>query len=41
VALKRIDSLRVQSTDMGKVLIVGTGVSLALLYAWAQGLNFD
>ena len=41
LGLKSIDSLRVQTIDMGKVVIVGTGVSLALLLTWAQGLNFD
>ena len=39
VALPTIDSLRVQTIDAGKVLIVGTGVTLALLLAYAQGLE--
>jgi hypothetical protein len=41
VALSAIDSVRTQETDMGKTLIVGTGVALAVLYAYAKGLNFD
>jgi hypothetical protein len=40
VALTAIDSVRVQDTDPGKMLIVGTGVGLAVLYAFVQGLNF-
>jgi hypothetical protein len=40
VARSAIDSLRTQETDMGKTLIVGTGVTMAVLYAFAQGLNF-
>jgi hypothetical protein len=39
VALSAIDSLRTQQIDMGKTLIVGTGVALALLYAYAQGFG--
>ena len=38
VALTTIDSVRVQSTDMGKMLVVGTGVGLALLLAYTGGL---
>ena len=38
-ALTSIDSLRAQTTDMGKTLIVGTGVGLAVLYAYAKGLG--
>lgn len=41
VALASIDSVRVQELDLGKVLIVGTGVAIAALLLWAQGLNFD
>jgi hypothetical protein len=40
VALAAIDSVRVQDADLGKMLIVGTGVGLAVLYAFVQGLNF-
>ena len=39
VALTTIDSLRVQTTDIGKSVIVGTGVALALLLAYTQGLE--
>jgi hypothetical protein len=39
VALTTIDSLRVQTFDMGKALIVGTGVAIAAALAWAQGLE--
>jgi hypothetical protein len=39
VALTTIDSLRVQTTDLGKTLIVGTGVGLALLLAYAEGFE--
>ena len=39
VALSAIDSLRTQTTDMGKMLIVGTGVAIAVLYAYAKGLG--
>lgn len=40
VALISVDSLRIQATDPGKVLIMGTGVAIAALLAYAQGLNF-
>jgi hypothetical protein len=40
VALSTIDSVRTQTFDLSKTLIVGTGVSIALVLAWAQGLNF-
>jgi len=40
VASSSIDSLRIQTTDAGKTLIVGTGVAIALLLAYTQGLNF-
>jgi hypothetical protein len=40
VALTAIDSIRVHDMDPGKMLIVGTGVGLAVLYAFVQGLNF-
>jgi hypothetical protein len=40
-ALAAIDSVRVQDLDMGKALIVGTGVAIAALLIWAQGLNGD
>jgi hypothetical protein len=39
VALTSIDSLLVQTTDMGKTLIVGTGVAIALLLAYAEGVE--
>jgi hypothetical protein len=39
VALSAIDSLRTQSIDPGKMLIVGTGLAMALVYAFAQGLR--
>jgi hypothetical protein len=39
VALENIDSLRVQTTDLGKTLIVGTGVAIALVFAVAEGLG--
>jgi hypothetical protein len=39
VALSAIDSLRTQATDMGKTLIVGTAVAMALLYTYAKGLG--
>jgi hypothetical protein len=39
-ALSDIDSLRAQTTDLGKTLIVGTGVTMVALLAWTQGLNF-
>jgi hypothetical protein len=41
VALSAIDSIRTQTTDMGKMLIVGTGVTLALLYVYASGVGGD
>ena len=39
VARTTIDSIRVQTTDIGKSLIVGTGVALAVLLAYTQGLQ--
>lgn len=39
VALTTIDSLRIQDTDMGKTLIVGTGVAMLVLFTYAQGLR--
>ena len=39
VALRSIDSLRVQTTDIGKSLIVGTGLGIALVLAYAEGLR--
>jgi hypothetical protein len=39
VALSTIDSVRAQVTDLMKTLIVGTGVTMAVLYAYAQGLG--
>lgn len=39
VALSDIDSLRTQTTDLGKTLIIGTGVAMALVFAYAQGLG--
>jgi hypothetical protein len=43
VALSAIDSLRTQTIDMGKALIVGTGVTIAfvLLYGYATTAGFD
>jgi hypothetical protein len=41
VALSAIDSLRTETFDMGKALIVGTGVTLALLYAYASNVGGD
>ena len=40
VALTTIDSLRTQTADAGKALIVGTGVAIVALLAYASGLNF-
>ena len=40
VVLTTIDSLRIQATDAGKTLIVGVGVAIVALLAYAQGLNF-
>jgi hypothetical protein len=39
VALTTIDSIRVQTTDVGKSFIVGTGVAIAVLLAYTQGLE--
>ncbi len=39
VARTTIDSIRVQTTDIGKSLIVGTGVAIAVLLAYTQGLQ--
>jgi hypothetical protein len=39
VALTTIDSVRVQTTDVGMVVIVGTGVAIAALLAYAQGFQ--
>jgi hypothetical protein len=39
LALSMIDSVRVQDIDMGKSLIVGTGVAVALLLVHAQGAS--
>jgi hypothetical protein len=39
VALSTIDSIRTQQTDLGKTLIVGTAVGMAVLYAYANGLR--
>ena len=39
VALTSIDSVRVQTTDMGEVLIVGTGAALALMLVYGEGLE--
>jgi len=43
VALSAIDSLRTQTIDIGKALIVGTGVTIAftLLYAYAAAPRGD
>jgi hypothetical protein len=37
--LATIDSLRIQTTDMGKTFIVGTGVAIAVLLAYAEGFK--
>jgi hypothetical protein len=39
VPLALIDSLRIQEADMGKVLIVGTGVVIAAALLYAEGLK--
>jgi hypothetical protein len=39
IALTTIDSLRVQTTDAGKVVIVGTGVAIALLLVSAASFQ--
>ena len=39
VALTSIDSLRVETIDAGKVVIVGSGVAMAMLLAIAQGFQ--
>ena len=39
VALTTIDSLRIQTTDVGKAVIVGSGVAIAVLLAYTQGLR--
>lgn len=43
VALSAIDSLRTQTTDTGKALIAGTGVTIAfvLLYGYASTAGLD
>jgi hypothetical protein len=35
--LATIDSLRIQDTDMGKAVLITTGVALAVLVLYAQG----
>ncbi len=39
VARTSIDSIRVQTTDIGKSLVMGTGVAIAVLLAYTQGLE--
>jgi hypothetical protein len=39
VPLTSIDSLRIQDMDVGKVLIVGTGVAIALVLVYAEGFK--
>ena len=39
VPLTTIDSLRIQDADMGKVVIVGTGVLIAVALAYAAGFQ--
>jgi hypothetical protein len=39
VALTTIDSLRIQTTDVGKAVIVGSGVALAALLLYAEGFQ--
>jgi hypothetical protein len=41
VNLSDIDSLRTQDLDPGKMLIVGTGLGIAVLYAMFSGLESD
>ena len=39
VPVAGIDSIRIQTADPGKTLIVGTGVAIALLLVYLQGLR--
>jgi hypothetical protein len=39
VALTTIDSVRIETIDAGKVLIVGSAVTIALLWASLQGIG--
>jgi hypothetical protein len=39
VALTTIDSLRIQTADMGKVVIIGSAVAIAVLLAYAAGFE--
>jgi hypothetical protein len=39
VALAAIDSLRIQATDAGKGVIIGSAVAIAVLLAYSQGLG--
>ncbi len=41
VALASIDSVRIQDLDLGKVLIVGAGVAIAVLLAVASGFEME
>ncbi len=41
IALASIDSVRVQDLDMGKALIVGTGVAMALLLVVTSDLDME
>jgi hypothetical protein len=36
LALSSIDSVRTQTPDLGKMLILGTGVGIALFYAYVN-----
>jgi hypothetical protein len=39
VSLRSIDSVRIQTTDLGKTFIVGSGVGIMLLLVYAQGFQ--
>jgi hypothetical protein len=39
VSLRTIDSVRIQTTDLGKTFIVGSGVGIMLLLVYLQGLQ--
>jgi hypothetical protein len=39
VPLSAIDSVRIQRGDPGKAVIVGSGIAIVLLLAYAQGLQ--
>ena len=39
VPLTAIDSLRIQTSDVGKTMIVGSGVAIVVLLVYSQGLQ--